>query len=253
MYCKHMTALTDNVDIVRPTWPAPANITAACSLRVGGASDSPFGANVALHVDDNPDTVLLNRRKLLDGLGITACSWLNQVHGTVVVSAASQLQTADAVVTREQGIACAVMTADCLPILITDTHGSVVAALHCGWRSLAGGLVESSVKKMGIPSGEWMAWLGPAIGPDHFEVGDDVVESFQQQPWFTSTAFTATTSDKYLANLYLLARAALTHAGITRIYGGEYCTVRDNDRFFSYRKERVTGRMVSLIQINASS
>jgi YfiH family protein len=172
--------------------------------------------------------------------------WLNQIHGVEVIRADAPARlTGDAAVTRRAGIVCAVMTADCLPILLCDRAGIGVAAVHAGWRGLAGGVVEAAVAALN--RSDLMAWLGPAIGPKAFEVGGEVRRAFDDRLGDCSNAFSQTGEDRWLADLYLLARMVLHRAGVRRIYGGEYCTYSDPDRFFSYRRDGQTGRMATLI------
>lgn len=234
---------------ITPDWPAPANIVAAVSLSQCGVSEPPYYANMALHVGDNSRTVEANRRALLGALGVKRCSWLEQVHGINVVAAKSDMQVADAVYTSEPGLACAVLTADCLPILLCNRNGTEVAALHCGWRGLAAGIIGQTLDSLSSHPDQILAWLGPAIGPKQFEVGQDVVDAFADQRWFDAACFQAVASDKYLADIYGLAVSALHHGGISSIYGGGFCTVDQPDKFFSYRREPITGRMAAVIFI----
>ena len=216
--------------------------------------------NLGTHVGDRPDAVQRNRALLRDVLPAEPC-WLTQVHGSRVVDAAraSGVPEADASLTGERGVVCAVQTADCLPVLFCDSNGTTVGAAHAGWRGLAAGVLENTVASMrDVGAGEILAWLGPAIGPAHFEVGEDVRQAFVERfidlglgADQARAAFhpVAGVTAKYLADIYLLARSALQRIGVTRISGGDLCTVSDTQRFYSYRRDRVTGRMASLIWI----
>jgi purine-nucleoside/S-methyl-5'-thioadenosine phosphorylase / adenosine deaminase len=176
--------------------------------------------------------------------------WLNQVHGTAVVEAAnwSVPPKADACIARAPGLVCAVMTADCLPVLFCSREGDRVAAAHAGWRGLAGGVLDSTVSSLGLPGGELLAWLGPAIGAEAFEVGDEVRIAFTARDAATMQAFCPSNRpDHWLADLYLLARLELARLGVAAVYGGGLCTLSDEARFFSFRRDGQTGRMASLI------
>lgn len=235
-------------DLILPAWPAPANVRALQTTRRGGVSAEPFASlNLGDHVGDDPTRVAANRARLAAALPAMPC-WLSQVHGVLVVDAAGPAGCqADASFSRQPGAVCAVMTADCLPVLFCDRNGSVVAAAHAGWRGLVGGILEATLDAMGRPSGEVMAWLGPAIGPQAFEVGDDVRQACLAADVGAAACFVPCRPGKYLADLYTLARRRLLHRGVTHIYGGEYCTFQEADCFFSYRRDGVTGRMASLI------
>ncbi len=237
------------IETLSADWPAPARVRTLQTTRLGGASVSPWhGFNLGTHVGDDPAAVAANRAALQEQLP-GAPTWLNQVHGITVIDAATAQGTpdADAAVSRTPGAVCVVMTADCLPVLLTDRDGSVVGAAHAGWRGLCGGVIEATVEAMAAPAASLMAWLGPAIGPDAFEVGGDVRQAFMAVDPDSAAAFTAIDDDKYLADIYLLARQRLARLGITEVYGGNFCTVIDRSRFFSYRRDGVTGRMASLI------
>ena len=240
-----------------PEWPAPDCVKAFSTLRSGGFSLSPYhgdasgagGLNFGLHVGDNPATVRQNRAFLREMLPSEPV-WLNQVHGTVVVDAAmcTGVPDADASFTCRKNIVCVVMTADCLPVLLCTSNGAVVAAVHAGWRGLAAGVLENTVTAIRKMDGsEIMAWLGPAIGPRAFEVGVDVRKAFVGKDRRMAEAFRpeAARKGKYLADIYELARQTLKKMEITRIYGGNDCTVSDTARFYSYRRDGVTGRMAT--------
>lgn len=232
-----------------PDWPAPANVGSLQTLRGGGCSPAPWHSfNLGDHVGDDPARVAANRASLRALLPAEPV-WLRQVHGTAAVDIAKTAKTveADAAFCREPGLVCAVMTADCLPVLFCDRGGSVVAAAHAGWRGLLAGVLEASIDAMQVPSGEILAWLGPAIGGQNFEVGDEVREAFVARDEIAGTAFRAHAPGKWLADLEILARLRLQARGVTAIYGGGFCTFADQERFFSYRRDGVTGRMASLI------
>ena len=233
---------------IEPDWPAPDGVRAASTLRPGGVSRGAYaGLNLGVHVGDDPAHVAANRRLLREALNLPAEPvWLNQNHGVEVIRADAPARlTGDAAVTRRAGIVCAVMTADCLPILLCDRAGIGVAAVHAGWRGLAGGVVEAAVAALN--RSDLMAWLGPAIGPAAFEVGDEVRAAFLGRSGTCADAFHANGEAHWLADLYQLARRVLQRAGVCNIYGGEYCTYSDPDRFFSYRRDGLTGRMATLI------
>ncbi|HUX90399.1 MAG TPA: peptidoglycan editing factor PgeF [Gallionellaceae bacterium] len=235
-----------------PEWPAPANVRALQTTRKGGASVEPYTSfNLGSHVGDNPLAVSRNRM-LLEPLLPSEPVWLNQVHGIRVADAghAGCLPEADASVTTHPGAVCVVMTADCLPILLCDDQGSVVGAAHAGWRGLCDGVIESTVSAMNVPASTLMAWLGPAIGPGEFEVGDEVRAAFVAQQAQAASAFVPGKNGKWLADLYQLASLRLNALGISRIYGGGLCTYSEAERFYSYRRDGVTGRMGSFIWLD---
>lgn len=246
------------MELLIPEWNAlPANVGALSTLRRGGLSCSPYddgqgegGLNLGSHVGDDPLHVEGNRQ-LLNRILPSPPVWLTQVHGNVVVDAArvSGVPDADASVSTRRGVVCAIMTADCLPVLLCDTNGTVVGAAHAGWRGLAGGVLENTVKAMRqAGAGEITAWLGPAIGPQAFEVGEEVKDAFVQHQTQAADAFVAGAgTGKYLADIYLLARLRLQSLDVGQVYGGGFCTVSDRKRFYSYRRDRVTGRMATMI------
>lgn len=231
-------------------WPAPANVHAGASTRVGGVSAGAWATlNLGGHVGDDPAAVAENRRRLARWCRLPAePTWLQQVHGTTVVEAAGSGPTpeADGSFARQPGAVCAILTADCLPVLFCDRRGTEVAAAHAGWRGLAGGVLEATIAAMETPAAELLVWLGPAIGPTAFEVDADVRAAFVEADPAHAAAFHAT-GDKYLADIYALARRALTEAGVGAIHGGGCCTVSDPERFFSYRRDGTCGRMASLV------
>lgn len=240
------------MDVITPAWPAPANIVARQTTRHGGTSIAPYASlNLGLHVGDEAAVVEANRDTLRAALDLpNAPVWLEQVHGTQVLTLPSNNanRVADAVLTRTLGQVCAVMSADCLPVLFCDTAGTVVAAAHAGWRGLAGGVLEATLAAMAVDPAQVLVWLGPAIGPQHFEVGGEVRRAFMAATAQYESAFKPSgVEDKWLADLYQLARLRLQAAGVVHCYGGNYCTYNESERFFSYRRDKTTGRMASLI------
>lgn len=234
---------------IYPDWPAPANVRAVQTTRNGGLSAPPYASfNLGSHVGDNPLVVARNRM-LLEPMMPSEPVWLQQVHGVMVADAghAGCLPEADACVSAHKGAVCVVMTADCLPVLLCDENGSVVGAAHAGWRGLCDGVIESTVNAMQVPPGTLMAWLGPAIGPSAFEVGDEVRAAFVAKQPAAVAAFVAGAEGKWLGDIYMLARLRLQSLGIERIYGGNFCTFSDPARFYSYRRDGVTGRMGTFI------
>lgn len=236
-----------------PDWPLPANVRALQTVRGGGASCGPWaGFNLGDHVGDDPAAVAANRERLSAAVG-GRIHWLRQVHGVHVcdLDAASgeeqEIPEADAALTRRRGQACAIMTADCLPLLFCEREGAVVAAAHAGWRGLLGGVIEATLSAMAVPAGQVSVWLGPAIGPAAFEVGDEVRAAFVAGDPGAAACFTAHGSGKHLADLYALARRRLRQSGVVAIHGGGECTLSAADRYFSYRRDGVTGRMATLI------
>ncbi len=238
---------------LRPDWPAPSRVRAVSTLRGGGVSVAPYQSfNLAGHVGDDPRAVRTNRERLLRQAGLPAMpSWLSQVHGAAVVDAAHAREgcEADGVYTRQAGVVCAVMTADCLPVLLCERHGRWVAAVHAGWRGLAAGVIESAIACLATPGGEMLAWLGPAIGPRAFEVGGEVREVFVARDAAAAEHFTPSPAGRWLMDIYGLARRRLAALGVEQVYGGGWCTVEDGGRFFSYRRDGRTGRMASLVWI----
>ncbi len=240
-------------DWIVPDWPVPDSVRAATTTRNGGHSVSPFHSlNLADHVEDDPATVARNRTLLTQRLGLSSePNWLQQVHGCHVadVDSATCSSSADASTTALPGRVCVVMTADCLPLLLCNRAGTRVAAVHAGWRGLVDGVIEAALERFSEPGDELLAWMGPAIGPKRFEVGDEVRERFVAVNPADAAAFTAHGAGKWLADIYALARTRLQAKNCGYIGGGDYCTVSDSERFFSYRRDGVTGRMASLIWI----
>lgn len=233
-----------------PDWPAPACVRSLLTSRHGGVSQGVFASlNLGSHVGDDPLAVAANRALVARDLP-AAPFWLDQVHGALVLEAGEAHRTspeADASVTRKRGTVCAVLTADCLPVLLCGKSGEVVAAAHAGWRGLHAGVLENTVRAMSCPAARILAYFGPAIGPRAFEVGDEVRNAFVDAESEAGLAFNPAGPGKWLADLYLLARQRLQRLGVDAIYGGEYCTVRETERFFSYRRDGKTGRMASMI------
>ncbi len=255
-----------NLDLITPKWPAPANVHALQSKRNFTASNKGFSTapynslNFGSHVKDNPMHVAQNRQ-LLNQFLPSEPVWLNQVHGIEIVDAANTscvdincIPSADASFSTQKNVVCVTMTADCLPVLLCDKAGSVVAAVHAGWRGLCDGVLEASIHEIcraaQIKPADLMAWLGPAIGPKAFEVGAEVRAQFVEKDKNAFSAFTVQ-NDKFLANIYQLATQRLNNVGVTSIYGGghdeDFCTFSDEDRFFSFRRDGDTGRMATLI------
>jgi hypothetical protein len=245
-----------------PDWPAPANVRALQTTRDGGVSVGAYATfNLGDHVGDDPVAVARNRALLRGSLPAEPV-WLKQVHGNIVADAdrTEGVPDADAALARQPGKVCAVMTADCLPLLLCDEAGTVVAAAHAGWRGLAGGVVEATVKAMSVAPERLLVWLGPAIGPLAFEVGEEVRLAFMSHDPQAAKAFvpfpslstqhSALSTKKWLADIYLLARQRLALLGVERVYGGGLCTYTDAERFYSYRRDQATGRMASLIWLD---
>ncbi|WP_394779144.1 peptidoglycan editing factor PgeF [Undibacterium sp.] len=252
--------------VIEPDWEGvPRHVRAFCSTRSGGVSlppygddgggngsGSPGGLNLGDHVGDDAAAVAANRAIVRNAISSDAeIRWLSQVHGTVICDAAAVADgiMADASGTSRKNIVCAVMTADCLPVLFSDVHGKVVAAAHAGWRGLAAGILDNTVAHMRASgAGDIVAWLGPAIGPARFEVGADVVQAFAALP-DTASCFSPRMDapGKYYADIYALARQVLARADVQKVFGGTHCTVIEKERFYSYRRDGVTGRMASFI------
>ena len=244
-------------ELIRARWPAPPQIQAVSTTRLGGCSRPPYdGLNLADHVGDRPVDVRANRDWLRRSLRLSGQpAWLRQVHGTRVIEAAEWVSApeADGSVTGTRGIVCAVLTADCMPVLLCDHKGRRVAALHAGWRGLCAGIIESGVRAMGLAPEEIMAWLGPAIGAGAFEVGPEVRDSFLCQDKEAAGAFRPSGPGRWFADLGALAHLRLQREGVTAVYAGSECTFADSGRFYSYRRDRTTGRMASLIWIDADA
>lgn len=238
---------------IEPQWPAASNVRAISTIRQGGVSQSPWESmNLGDHVNDDPRHVAENRRRLKQLAGLPhEPQWLTQVHGCAVIDASgfhpSQVYEADAAYSNTANTLCAVMTADCLPVLFVDPSGREVAAAHAGWRGLVGGVLEQAVNRFAAAPETLLAWLGPAIGPASFEVGAEVRGAFLEWSGDCEAAFVGHGKGHWLADIYQLARIRLRKAGVTHIYGGDYCTYSDAERFYSYRRDGETGRMATLI------
>jgi YfiH family protein len=247
-------------DFILPNWPAPANVKSLQTTRNGGISAGPYASlNLGDHVQDDPLHVAYNRQ-LLSQYVPSEPVWLNQVHGVNVVDAGNTdcVPDADASFTTRNRIVCVTMTADCLPILLCDTAGTVVASIHAGWRSLCDGVIEATITKIlastTVNTRDLMAWLGPAIGPTAFEIGSEVRAQFIAKDAQAESAFQSQDNEKWLGNIYRIATQRLNNLGIKQIYGGQqeqFCTVTDSARFFSFRRDNVTGRMATLIWLTA--
>ena len=251
--------MTEAVFII-PDWPAPAHVHAASTTRRGGASAAPYNSfNLATHVGDEAPRVQQNRQQLREALQLTTePTWLEQVHGVGVLDVgllnSASPCVADASISTEGDAVCAVMTADCLPVLMCDRAGRGVAAVHAGWRGLAGGVLEATAKRLcqqlDCQTDELMVWLGPAIGPQAFEVGNEVRDAFMAIDASAEQAFVANRPGHWLADIYLLARQSLQRQGVDAVYGGGRCTYNEAETFFSFRREPTTGRMASLVWLS---
>lgn len=243
--------MTFPVSWLTPAWPVPAGVRALSTLRAGGYSAGAHaGLNLGDHVADDPAAVAANRQALALAADLPAEPlWLRQVHGVRVIGAEEWRPgvEADACFTRDAVRVCAVLTADCLPVLLCDAAGEAVAAVHAGWRGLLHGVIEATVARMEIPAGRLIAWIGPAIGPAAFEVGEEVRAAFLAREREARAHFAPSPRGRWLADLVALARLRLQACGVADIHGGQWCTASDPARFYSYRREGVTGRMATLI------
>jgi purine-nucleoside/S-methyl-5'-thioadenosine phosphorylase / adenosine deaminase len=240
---------------ILPDWPAPANVKAFVTTRAGGVSQGQFESfNIGVRTGDDALAVAANRDRLRESLPDEP-KWLRQVHGSVAVDAdgLSGIQgnetEADASVARRPGTVCVIQVADCVPVLFAGRGGGTVAAAHAGWRGLARGVLENTVERTALEPDRLMAYLGPGIGPRAFEVGADVRDAFIAHDAGAEAAFTPHAPGKWMADIYQLARQRLAALGVTRVYGGGFCTYSDPKRFYSYRREKTTGRMAALIWI----
>jgi polyphenol oxidase len=238
-----------------PNWPAPSHIKSIQTLRVGGKSEDKYKSfNLATHVNDDNNSVNSNR-ELLDQFLPSSPHWLNQTHSVDVIELPSLKINADASYTKDKNTVCAVQTADCLPLLVTNKKGTIVAAIHAGWRGLLNGVIESTFLKMNMPPNELLVWLGPAISQKYFEVGADVKNGFCEKDQEAEKAFRTISDQKWLADIYYLAKMRLKASGVADIYGGsvadDYCTFANEADYFSYRRDGETGRMASLIWIES--
>jgi polyphenol oxidase len=246
---------------LRPDWPAPARVRAAFTLRQGGVSAGSYATlNVGMHVEDEPAAVLENRRRVRERFDLPAePAWLSQLHGNRVIRLDGTEGTdrqADGVVTGVPGQVCAIQVADCLPILFAADDGSVVGAAHAGWRGLAAGVLENTVGALGVPAPQLLAWIGPGIGPEAFEVGAEVREALVTAAGTgaaaAAAAFVPNARGRWQCDLAALARQRLAGLGLTRIHGGYWCTFSDPARFYSFRRDGRCGRMAALIWLAAS-
>jgi YfiH family protein len=240
------------MNVITPDWSAPDAVMACVTTRESGLSQAPYEYfNVGLHVGDDPRAVSLNRQLLAGHFGLDHIGWLEQVHSTRVLQllpeTADACPTADASWTEHPGLACAVMTADCLPVLFAAGDGRCVGAAHAGWRGLCEGILENTLAAMPVDPAHCRVWLGPAIGPDVFEVGPEVRAAFCDHNPAAEAAFRPSPAGRWLADIYALARQRLQAQGVRHIYGEGFCTFTDTTRFYSYRRARRTGRMVSLV------
>jgi len=238
-------------NVIVPQWPAPEGVGACSSTRIGGVSLPPYDSlNLGAHCGDNPEYVEENRTRLFAAGGLPSKPvWLEQVHGTAVLPLTGGpylSKRADASYSATPGTVCAVMTADCLPVLFCNRAGTEVAAAHAGWRGLCEGVLEETLACFNDKPENILAWLGPAIGPEAFEVGAEVREAFMAKAAEAVSAFRPV-GEKYFADIYLLARQRLASAGVTNIYGGDRCTFSEKQQFFSYRRDKTTGRMASFV------
>lgn len=240
-------------ECIQPNWSVSNRINAFSTTRLGGVSKPPYDQlNLGLHVGDNPDNVKANRQRLRQGLSLPAePKWLSQEHTTSVQRfdrSTLSYPIADAAWTAEPGVVLAVMTADCVPILITNRTATLVAVVHAGWKGLAAGVVEKTVDALPEKASELVAWVGPCISQTHFEVGEDVYTAFKSRPYFKTEFFKSGASEnKWWANLPGLVDSQLAHLGVGERYLSGLCTFADADTFFSYRRDGITGRMASLI------
>ena len=241
---------------IKASWPAPEFIKAGTTVRTGGVSQAPYDSfNLATHVGDEPSQVLQNRQQFLSELKLTtAPHWLEQTHSTeaILLPANETLVKADASYSFEKKTVCVVMTADCLPLLITDKEGSCVAAIHAGWRGLADGIVERTIAQLPAKEESLLVWLGPAIGAKVYEVGEEVYDAFTEadieaQQAFQEVVVQGMSEKHWLFDIYHMATLKLKRLGINHIYGGDFCTFSDEQQFYSYRRDGVTGRMASFI------
>jgi polyphenol oxidase len=250
------TAFADaGLDWIVPGWPAPSAVRAFVTTRMGGVSTGPYATmNLARNGDDSA-AVAENRRRFESFLPAPPIG-LRQVHGTTValLERTSLPTTADAAVTRERGVVCSILTADCLPVVFTDRAGTAVGVAHAGWRGLAAGVLEATIaalNDLGAASADIIAWLGPAIGPEAFEVGEDVRAAFCGRDTQAATCFAPHRPGKWRADLYELARRQVARSGVVQIHGGGWCTYSNAERFFSYRRERASGRMATAVWLAA--
>jgi len=247
--------VNDPRDWIVPAWPAAPHVRSLITTREGGVSGGAHGSfNLGLSAGDDAAAVHANRALLRAHLPQEP-KWLRQVHGARAVRAdgLTEIPDADASVARNAGTVCAVMIADCLPVLLCDKRGGVVGIAHAGWRGLSSGVVENTVQAMGVAPEALIAYLGPAIGPAAFEVGADVRDAFVVADPVASAAFTPQREGKWLADLFQLARRRLARCGVQQVFGGGLCTYGDPARFYSYRRDKTTGRMAALIWLESGA
>lgn len=265
--------MQNTLTLVKPNWPAPPHVFACTTTRLGGVSKPPFDLfNLASHVEDDDEAVAKNRRQLRSELRISEPFWLTQTHSSTVIQATRYKKeiliarspltapNADASFSTEKDVVCAVLTADCVPILLCNRQGTAVAAIHAGWRGLAGSIISQTVKQLNAvcakDENDWLAWIGPAISPQHYEVGCDLKKIFTDLDPAFGSAFIEKKTGKYNFDLKAIARAQLNASGISNVYISEHCTASEPDLFFSYRASKktngVTGRQASLICLGAA-
>lgn len=245
-------ATKQNFPIIKPDWPAPPQVKAFTTTRQSGFSVGAYASfNLGLHVDDDLQHVEQNRSLLLRACHLPSEPiWLNQTHSAIVVNAENvETSSADAIYSFKPNLVCAILTADCLPILLCDKNAKCVAAIHAGWRGLAAGIIENTVAALNIPAANIMAWLGPAISSVNYEVGAEVREQFLAHDKNAESAFTP--NKKWQADIYALAKLQLKKCNIQQIYGGDHCTYNQSDLFYSYRRDKITGRMASIIWLQS--
>lgn len=247
--------------LIRPSWQNPEGIGAISTTRLGGQSPAPWDSlNLGVNTGDSPENIESNRALLAQQMPEAQVQWLRQVHGSSGVvlqkGVLKDLPEADFSYTNERGIACAVLTADCLPILICDVAGTEIAAVHAGWRGLSSGVIANAVSQFKAPGTELTAWIGPSIGQNAFEVGADVVQAMSNAELLVSSDLDGLVvaheqvSEKFFLDLAGIARINLSSLGVDKVYGGDLCSYSDSERFFSYRRDGETGRMASLIWID---
>jgi len=244
------------IEVIEACWNAPPQVKALCTTRAGGTSHSPYDSlNLATHVGDEVSAVMRNRELLCNGLNLPSePAWLEQTHSTRVVNLVhASNRLADAAIAGKPGTVAAVMTADCLPILLCNRSGDEIAAIHAGWRGLSDGIIEATVFGMQSSPDQMLAWIGPAIGQQYFEVGDEVRDIYVTQNNDAQNHFSANRPGHWLCDLGGLAADTLTRAGVTEINRSDLCSYRDESLFFSYRRNATTGRMVSLIWIEGQA
>jgi YfiH family protein len=242
------------MDFITPDWPAPPNVRAVCTTRAGGVSQGAYESlNLGNHVGDDPARVARNRAIVGEAIGVRPV-YMEQVHGVDVAALDAESRDgvrADGCVTDQKGLACTIMVADCLPVLFAAQDGSRVGAAHAGWRGLCGGAIEATARSVSAQPSSLVAWLGPCIGPDAFEVGDEVKSAFAERDPQSARHFRADREGKWLADLPALARMRLQQLRITSIHGNdgtrEWCTVSNPSRFFSHRRDRVSGRFAAAV------